>query len=213
MIKKIKFIFLPIALIFIGIAYTGALFSSSVLISNNNISTGVWNPGRATISEVLYDPSGTDTGKEFIEIYNSGGYALDMTGYVLHIDGGGTNDYIFPSFTLNSGSIVLVHVNSTGTNTATDLYWNNGLNMGDSSGSVVLFKQLPKDSTTIIDFVQWGAANQDGEAKAILAVPPIWVDNAFVPDVVETHSIELIGKIDNNLINDWQDQSVPTPGV
>lgn len=215
MMKKIKFALLPVALIFIGVTYSGAYFSDSIGISGMNFSTGVWNPGRATISEVFYNPIGTDTGLEWIEIHNTGGSDLPMSGYVLHFDGVGTHDFTFPTsppFSLASGARVVVHVRATGTNTSTDLYWSdtNSLNMGNSHGSVVLFKSLPKDSSTIIDFVQYGAAGQDEESKAVAAA--IWTNSTFVPIITtEGHSMELISA-DNNQVSDWHDQFPPTQG-
>jgi len=208
--------FLICAMLMVSATYTGAYFSDAVSISGNSFSTGVWNPGKATISEVFYNAVGTDTGKEWIEIKNTGGYALDMTGYVLHFDSlVSTYDYIFPAFSLASGSRVVVHPRTTGTNSATDLYWpdTNSTNMGNTYGSIGLFKSLPKDSTTIVDYVEYGSAGNDGEVKASTAVPPIWTAGMFVPIIpTEGHSMELIGA-DNNLATDWQDQAVPTPGA
>jgi len=112
------------SLLLIG-SFTSALFSDAQSIPNNEITTGIWNPGKATITEVLYNPAGsTELGREWIDITNTGGYDLNMTGYVLRYSGVGTNDYIFPSYTLKYDSKVRVHVRLTGTNTENDLYWN-----------------------------------------------------------------------------------------
>lgn len=212
MIGLIKKAFLPVALIFIGVSFTGAYFSDSVSVSGNTLATGIWNPGKATISEVFYNPDGVDTGKEWIEIKNSGGYALDMTGYVVHFDElVAAYDYIFPSFSLASGARVVVHVRTSDPDSATDLYWpnTNGKNMGNSYGSVGLYKSLPKDSATIVDYVEYGSAGHDGEPKAVAAVPPIWTAGTFVPLVsAEGYSMELISA-DNNLVTNWQDQASP----
>lgn len=198
-------------LVFIATSFTAAYFSDSISTSGNSFGADTWIPGPATITEVLYDPIGIDTGQELIEIKNTGQYTIDLDNYVLHFDGSGSNDLIFPDFSLLSGAKAVIHVGATGTNTATDLYWSStgGVNMGNSHGSVVLFKKLPKDETTISDFVQYGAINQDGEPKAVAA--GIWNDDTFVADVAEGHSIELIGG-DNNQVTDWQDQSTPNIG-
>jgi len=211
-IRYLKLLFIPVSVLFLATVYTGAYFSSSISSSGNGFSAGMWSPGKATITEVFYDAVGTDTGLEWIEIENTGGYALDMTGYVLHFDGTGTHDFIFPTFSLVSGAKVLVHVRAIGTNTPAELFWSdtNGKNMGDSYGSVVLFNALPKDETTIVDFVQYGAIDQDGEPKAVTA--GIWTDNTFVPLVSAPGiSMELISS-DNNLVADWQEQIIPNPG-
>ena len=73
------------------------------------------------------------------------------------------------------------------------------------------FKSLPKDSSTIVDYVEYGSAGNDDEVKAVGA--GIWTTGAFVPIIpAEGYSMELIGA-DNNLVTDWQDQAVPTPGA
>lgn len=210
-VRIIRMFFFPASVIFVTATFSGAYYTDNVTTNNNGLSFATWTPGPAVISEVLYNPDGTDTGLEWIKIKNAGTYTIDLDGYVLHFDGTGSNDFTFPDFALLPGSKVVVHVRASGTNTATDLYWvdTGGVNMSNSYGSVVLFNKLPKDSSTIVDFVQYGAKDQDGEIKAVAA--GIWTDNAFVTNVAESHSIQLIGA-DNNAVSDWQDQSSPTPG-
>lgn len=213
MLKKIKLIFLPAALLFIIVTYTGAYFSDSVSSSGNTVAAGTWTPGPVTITEVLYDPVGTDSGLEWVELKNTGQYTIDLGSYVIHCDNITTPyDFVFPTFSLLPGSKVVVHLRTSGTNTATDLYWadTGGTNMGNSYGSVGLFKDISKDPSVMVDFVQYGAGDQDGEEKAKTA--GIWSEDDFVADVVESHSIQLISA-DNNSSADWFDQSVPTPGA
>ena len=205
--------FLICAMLFVAVTYTGAYFSDSVMSSGNTFSSGIWNPGRITISEVLYDPSGTDAGLEWIELTNTGGYTADLGGYVLHCDNITTPyDFVFPTFSLLPGSKVVVHLRTSGSNSATDLYWpdTGGTNMGNSYGSAGLFKDISKDSSVMVDFVQYGAGDQDGEEKAKTA--GIWSEDDFVADVAEGHSIQLISA-DNNSSADWFDQLAPNPGV
>ncbi|MEI6144140.1 MAG: lamin tail domain-containing protein [Candidatus Berkelbacteria bacterium] len=206
--------FLICAMLFVSTIFTGAYFSDSVAVSGNTFTAGVWVPAKATISEVFYNAVGADTGKEWIEIHNTGGFSLDMTGYVLHFDTLVTTyDYVFPAFSLAPDARVVLHVRTAGSNSATDLYWpdTNSTNMGNTYGSIGLFKSLPKDSTTIVDYVEYGSAGHDGEVKAVGA--GIWTAGTFVPYIpTEGHSMQLIGA-DNNLVTDWQDQTVPTPGA
>lgn len=208
--KFLRFAYLPLAFVFISSVFTGAYFSSNVGISGNSFSTGIWNPGKATISEVFYRAVGSDSGKEWIEIKNSGGFSLDMTGYVLHFDGN-SHDFTFPNFSLEPGAKVVVYLRVTGVNSASSLYWTdtNGMNMSNYFGSVGLYKNLPKDSSTIVDYVEYGGAGNDGEPKAIGA--GIWSAGAFVSLVSDGHSMELVST-DNNLPSDWRDQDSPTRG-
>jgi hypothetical protein len=46
------------------------------------------DPGKIIITEILPDPSIAQTKGEFIELYNSSGAAIDLTGYKIEVDGG-----------------------------------------------------------------------------------------------------------------------------
>ncbi|MBN2367954.1 lamin tail domain-containing protein [Candidatus Woesearchaeota archaeon] len=39
------------------------------------------------VTEIMYDPEGSDTGREWIELYNSGSSAVDITGWKFNEDG------------------------------------------------------------------------------------------------------------------------------
>ncbi len=213
MVNKIKRYLLPFAVIFMGISFTGAYFSDSVSVQNNTFTAGTWTPGPAVISEVFYDPSGGgDSGLEWIEIKNNGSYSININNYLLHFATSGSNDFIFSDINLSPGQIVVVHVNTAGTDTSTNLFWSNtgGNNMGDSSGSISLFKNSTKNATNMVDFVQYGAIDQNYEATAVSA--GIWADDTFVSAFVTGHSMELISS-DNNMVSDWFDQVTPNPGV
>ncbi len=65
------------------------------------------------ISEVLYDPSGPEVGKEWVELYNPTGNAIDISGWSLgdaRMDGEyGSGRYLFPNGTvLQPGGVVVV---------------------------------------------------------------------------------------------------------
>ncbi len=163
------------------------------------------------VNEVLADPVGTDGGAEKIEIVNLGLAPVDMTGYDAYLDLAGY--FTFPAFTLNAGSIVVIHLRLSGTDTATDLYYPNPIpttNMGNTSGSVALFSSTTHNSTTLVSFVQWGSGSQTWASTAVSAGK--WsAANDFAPDVVEGHSLEYDGT--GSAPSDWFDQSSPTIGV
>ena len=92
--KKIyKSIFFLVAACFVGFSYSGAYFSSSVLISGNGITTAKpLKPGKIVISEVYYDVSpdkGSEPNDEWIELYNSGDMTLSIKDWKI-IDNGAT---------------------------------------------------------------------------------------------------------------------------
>lgn len=103
MIKKIKFIFLPMALIFIGITYTGALFSDSVLVSNNNFSTGTWDTEPdVVINELMWMGSVGHPSDEWIELKNISDHPIDLSGWQLTRKSSGSEVLML---TIESGSI------------------------------------------------------------------------------------------------------------
>lgn len=201
------------AMFFVAVSYTGAYFSDSVAVSGNTFTAGTWTPGPVTITEVLYDPSsGSDTGLEWIEIKNTGQYAININNYLLHFATSGSNDFVFPNVSLSPSQVIIVYVNKPGVNTASVFYWENtgGNNMGDTKGSISLFKNTTKDSSNMVDFVQYGEGNQNYESAAVTA--GIWTAGDFVPGVTTGYSIQLISD-DNNLSTDWFGQPAPNPGV
>ncbi|MBN2053413.1 lamin tail domain-containing protein, partial [bacterium] len=85
------------------------------------------------INEVLYDPDGSDTGLEWVELHNSSPDPIELTGYDLKPDAGAY--YTFPSVILAPGAWVVIHNNATGVDTETHLYAGLSSNMGNTAGS------------------------------------------------------------------------------
>ena len=160
------------------------------------------------INEVLYDPEGTDTGKEKIEIRNVGSATIDLTGYDLYPDGIGY--FTFPAVSLAPGAIAVVHLRQSGSNSGSEFFHSTpSTNVGNASGSVALFSSTTHSAATLASFVQWGAGNKAWSSAAVTA--GIWsVAADSVPAVPEGHSIEYDGA--GFTPGDWFDQSVPTLG-
>jgi len=154
------------------------------------------------INEILYDPTGSDTGHEIIELYNPNSISINLTGYDLRA--GGAGYYTFPPFTLAPGAFVAIHINTDGTNTDTHLYTGPmGSNMGNTAASVVLFNSTTHSSSTIVDYVGYGRGGQTWESAAVTA--GLWTAGDFVPDVDAGNSINLNPDGDDNDVGaDWQ---------
>lgn len=77
-----------------------------------NIPNGYYKSGidclavKLQITELLPNVSGSDTGKEFIEIYNPTNYQVDLSGYLLQLGPGYSKNFILPSFILVPNSFV-----------------------------------------------------------------------------------------------------------
>lgn len=179
-----------------------AFFSDERDVPGARLSTAIWNPGVPTITEFMYDPVGSDIGKEYVEITNTGGYALNLSGYVLHFDGVGNKHYVFPSAILNPEAKISVHLRSQGDNTSSDLYWTDtgSVNMANNAGSIALFNGLPKNAAHIVDFVEYGAGGKAQENNAVSA--GIWNAGDFIPDAIEGSRI-ILESYDTNKSEDW----------
>jgi predicted ribosomally synthesized peptide with SipW-like signal peptide len=212
--NKMSRIFKSFFIIFTSIAavslFTSSYFSDSVTVSGNTIQIGTWpvSPGRIVINEVLYNPLGADTGNEFIELYNSGGSSVNMSGWQMGTD---STYYSLPTFSLGSDAFVIIHWDASGTNDSNNLYTGSLTNLSNTAGSVFIFNNTTKNSSTIVDFLEYGASGQTWESTASSA--GIWTSGSFISNVAEGHSISRNpnGK-DTNSISDFIDQSNPTPG-
>lgn len=189
MFQRVLFVLFVVSIIML--VYYGKVFSFA---SAQNVS-GVF------INEIMYDPEGRDTGKEWIELYNNSENDIDLTGYELYPDGIGY--FVFPEFTLAAGSYAVVHVRAEGENTAGDLY--QGVqeitnNMGNTSGSVALFSSEVHSKNTIVSFVQYGARGQTWEQAAVDA--SLWTKGEFAFDVAAGFSLAYDGQGSGAF--DWQ---------
>lgn len=211
--RLLKSIVLVFGLLSIASFATNAYFSDQVTATGNQFSAGTLPipEARVVINEVYYDPTGTDTGKEWIEIYNAGGQSINLLSYQMAAS---SSNYTFPNITLNSYGFIIIHWNTTGTDSASDLYTGIGFNnMGNTNGSVALFSSTIKNSSTIIDYLEYGSAGQTWEPAAVSA--SIWTVGTYISisAIPEGHSLERNpAGLDINTVSDFIDRVVPTPG-
>ncbi len=176
--------------------------ANSAVVSDTHTITITAAPGPVVINEVLYDPVGSDDAGEVIELYNRDSSPVNLTGYDLRA--GTAGYYTFPSFTLDPGAFVAIHVNVSGTNTYNHLYTGPmGGDVSNSAASVALFSSTLHSAGTLVDFVQYGAGGQTWESAAQEA--GLWMAGDYVPAVAEGSSINLWPDgDDNNTSGDWQ---------
>lgn len=211
--KLLKCLILVFGLLSVASFATNAYFSDQVTATNNQFSAGTWHipEARVVINEVYNNPIGTDTGKEWIEIYNAGGQSINLASYQLAAS---SSNYTFPNITLNPQGFVIIHWNTTGTDSASDLYTGIGFNnIGNTNGSVALFSSTVKNSSTIIDYLEYGSAGQAWEPAAVSA--SIWTVGTYISisAIPEGHSLERNpAGLDINTASDFIDRVVPTPG-
>ena len=129
--------------------------------ADSDCTDTVIDPGDVLIDELLYDPAGTDTGHEYIILYNATGAQIDLTG--LEIQWGGKDFtyglYVIPSATLGAGEELLIGGDQM--SPTPDLVYNfNFQNGGNESDGV----RIVADDRAVIDTVIYDSPNTNGLA-------------------------------------------------
>jgi len=176
--------------------------------------------GRLLISEVLYDPTGSELGSEWIELHNAGGSTIILTGIKVgdeETEGEGEGMYQFPDGALiESGSVMVIAnqavefesvygfkpqyelVNSDAAVQDLSKYsdWAGGSVGLSNTGDEVLLLDASDD---LLDSISWGSST--------------WAFEPPVPDVTQGHSLERDpADQDTDTAGDWIDQDNPDPG-
>jgi len=173
------------------------------------------------ISEVLYDATGSEPGEEWIEIYNAGPSAIDLSAWKVgdeETPGQGEGMLQFPEgATINPGQVIVV------ANKATAFLGAWGFNpdyeMVDSDEAV----------PDMIPYTDWASGEvrlaNGGDHVLILDGDDAIVDamsygdkttffDPPCPDVDEGHSLERSpADVDTDTAADWIDQESPNPGA
>ena len=166
------------------------------------------------INEVMFDPTGSDTGEEWIELYNASDAEVDISGWEIYPDGIGY--FTIPNgFSIGAKKFMLVHVRSVGSNSASDLYQAAASsNMSNTSGSTALFSAGTTDrKERIKSFVQWGRGGETWESDANKA--GLWEKGTFVDLSSFSEGNSLALKEDGitaNGKNAWIIFGSPSPG-
>lgn len=197
-----------------GVSATGARYSPGTWATDGGAFSVP--DGAILLSEVMYDPTSTDTGLEWVELVNVSGVAIDLSLRPISLGWGG-GDYTTGSLTLDSGVIqpctpfVVGGPTSNGNNASPTFDLTVELSPGvQNSGSVAdgvaLFNRPAEwvGATTVpVDAVVYGTANdnclldEDGLCSS--------------PDVGDAGGGQTIERTDE--AGTWQIQTTPTPNA
>lgn len=182
-------------------------------------------PARVTINEVVYDPVGTDGGKEWVELYNAGGSAADLSGWTLTDEDAATPATIPAGVTLPSGAFLVLRLGATGTN---DLDFSDGtgtlflsttISLANTNDQVTLYNSPARDEASLVDFMQYSTTSSVTEpADAQKAVNrgqwPTTTSIVPTSGAPEGASLRrLPDGADSNVPTDWSIDVSPTQGV
>lgn len=145
------------------------------------------------IQEVYYDPEGSDTGAEWIELVNQSPDTYNLFEFLLDADG---PNLLLPEYQLDPGDWVVVHTNCEEpdwTESGHIYLQNTSHNLGNTHGFVGLWhpNEEGQVSEFLISYVEWGSPGQTWEGQAIDA--GVWYEDEFVPDVASGQSIHWNG--------------------
>lgn len=178
------------------------------------VASGAQGLSDFRITEVQYNVAGN---ADLIEITNLGATG-DLGKYRLKISGATVQTLAIGASTniaVPAGGRVVLHVGQSGTNTATDLFFNLAAGLPDAAGSVALYVPNTQstaltNATQIIDYVAWGAAAQENEATAASAL--LWTAGTSVGAVASGSSIEFCGQSGQYGAARWYENPTPNFG-
>lgn len=162
------------------------------------------------ISEVQFNAAGN---LDLIEIHNLGvtgnlgKYRIAGTGFT-------TQAFAATDIIVPADGFVVIHCNTTGTNTSTDQYLPAITDL-PAAGSVALYAPNTAFASLaladqMVDFVQWGAPGQANEATAQTA--GLWSTGQSLNNVADGHSIEFCGLATEHGALHWGEISAPNFG-
>ncbi len=163
-------------------------------------------PGKIVVNEVLYDPTGSNSENQLVELKNIGSEPVELNGWWFCA----RQDYAqIPDVTIAPDVFLVAHIGATGTNTSTDVFLPFMLTLQSVSDLNLYRDGNFSNASSMVSFVQWGGVPPIGRESVAVAAG-LWTSGDFVPGVAEGHSIEYDGN--GNRADDWIDQANPTIG-
>jgi hypothetical protein len=160
--------------------------------------------GSIMISEVFYDATGADDGKEFIELYNDNDYTCDISGMSVVDGAAGSKAFMFPDGSvINAKSHIVLAQSKAGFNSL----FGSDADFGDfsfalnNSGETVLLK---KADGSIVDMVYIKGGAEE------LKAGDDW-GSSSLPSAPSGNSIGRAGTVNTHYYSDWT-SGPPSPG-
>ena len=162
------------------------------------------------LNEVLYNPSGSDMGKEWIELYSAGRYPVNLGGFAVQVgDMDYTNAYVFPENTwLEPGRFLLLGGTQV---TNRDVEVNFELPnrfIGDATAAVRLAAEVGTN-TLVADCLMYGGSATDFNANGLDATG--WESTSTRSAGAGNSLYRLFVGHDTDRVEDWGYRSAPQP--
>lgn len=159
------------------------------------------------INEIVYNPPGSDTGNEWIELFNTNRVDVDLTDFRIQVASNAFQDvFSFPTGTVvNSGDFLLVGGSAvTNANHVVELNMINRFSFGPTAG----VRLVSPDSTSnaVVDACLYAPTNTFGLPTAGFGT------DGFAPYAAEGYSIlRFKTGYDSDHASDWTFTNTPTP--
>ena len=160
----------------------------------------IW--GNVKINEILYDPEGSDSGKEWIELYNCADSSVNLQSWQIYSGGSSfALVYTFPDVTIEGKSFLVV-----GALDFCDLQKEFSFQNGGTATDGV---KLVSSDGSYCDVLLYDSPNSNS-----LAIEDGTVGNKFAPDVSSGSSLarKIDGQDSDNCEVDFAECTEPTPG-
>ena len=221
-IRFLKITYLPMAVVFIGSAFTGAYFSSSVSVSSNTFTAGEWTPtptptpsptpiaaGAVVINEVYYNVHPDHGGDgdsanpdEWVELYNNTDNPVNLKNWSL-TDNSATRSISHANLHIPANGFAVIAKSANTWN-----YWsvpasaqkiNIGQKIGNGLANTGDRLVLKDGADNAVDAISWGTDTT--------------ILNPSIPNVAKGRSISRSpAGADTDSASDFIDLSNPTPG-
>jgi hypothetical protein len=161
------------------------------------------------INEVMYDPTGNDDNSGWVELYNAGGSAVDLTGWNLSDNDGNTFN-LSGAGSMSAGGYLMCYLSQAGTNSSTTVY---GPIVNSSSSPNAMLDSFDDlafldNNQDIIDYLAWGGNPGTDDNDAVSALQ--WTNNEYI-DTSSLSEGETLGRdkdsTDNDTTSNWEDGS------
>lgn len=170
----------------------------SVVSGNGNpeVQAPPASAGVIVMSEIFYDTPGTDSDEEWIELFNAGGAAVDISGWNITDNNGTGSTYTYPNgISIAAGTFYTVAADQVGFN---NLYSKNA----DATGSIPALNNggdalvLKDGSGTTIDAVAW-------EGGASSGIPTGWGSTSNPSAGTGSSIVRADIFVDTDSFSDW----------
>jgi Lamin Tail Domain len=156
------------------------------------------------INEIYYDHPGSDTGQEWLELYNNGTENIELAGWTIERGGNDfTSIYTFPEIVIESRNFLMIGESEVeGVDLIAVLVFQNG---GEATDGVRLVSADSMFTDTVLyDFPNTNSLIDDSGEIGV----------SFAPDVEAGYSLGRIPNgIDNDLGSDWQECLITSAGT